>query len=759
MATHEPYFKVLREDVFAEERNRNNNCRKCGQPGHWADQCTSALQKPAEEQPSTTSNLNGGEYKLIEKPFIFLDIPTLREYLEAEMRPSGEIPFKFDADRAIDDWIFLCFFVGNDFLPHLPSLEIREGAIDILIDIYKQNAARLGGYICKDGVVNLARVAVIMTELGKVEETIFRKRREKEERRMENAKRRKQQSEMDREANEEYRRLQMALHHAQQEKRNEQPAVEVAEPAALATGEDNSEIVRLRAQLREQNIAAAKALKESLQAPPQAPVKRPLSAEDDEPADNVRLWEPGAKDRYYEAKFHVDMSTDGPVLVQDLAQAYVEGLCWVMAYYYQGCPSWKWFFPHHYAPFASDLTSIGDLHVRFELGEPFRPFDQLMGVFPAASSTHIPEPFRPLMTEPDSEVIDFYPETFHIDMNGKKAAWQGVALLPFIDEERLLRALEKVYPSLTPEQVRLNSRGDPKLFAHVDSAPRMPEGLEQEPSLVLSLDPSECANIGGSVKLDLGLCSLGSPYASPLTSIERIQGVSENRVRCFHFQLPYHERRSLHFRASLLPSVQLPVRRLTEEDRYLVQSGAASRSFSSRLVLNGRGGGGSFRPHHSMHQEYNQAQERQHQYSRGSDQPRRNDYQQDIRHEQRNNQRDRSPRGHPRDQSPREYSARDHSARDQVYPPPMPPPQHMPYPPPRPHDGPNAFAALAPRRPEDLYPPPAQVYPQGVPHGMPFPPPPPPGASAFHRPQPSQQHQQKRPGSGNMDDLYGIRRR
>lgn len=49
-------------------------------------------------------------------------------------------------------------------------------------------------------------------------------------------------------------------------------------------------------------------------------------------------------------------------------------------------------------------------------------------------------------------IIDFYPEDFKIDLNGKKFAWQGVALLPFVDEKRLIKAVQPYYSLLTVEE-------------------------------------------------------------------------------------------------------------------------------------------------------------------------------------------------------------------------------------------------------------------------------------------------------------------
>lgn len=129
-------------------------------------------------------------------PFQWLHIHVLREYLEKEFAPPasgvdfGCVAGGWSLERLIDDFIFLCFFVGNDFLPHLPSLDIRSGAIDTLCDLYKSLLPKMGGWICDGGTVHLERVLTFCTELGGYEDELLLRTRAGDERQKDKAKRR-----------------------------------------------------------------------------------------------------------------------------------------------------------------------------------------------------------------------------------------------------------------------------------------------------------------------------------------------------------------------------------------------------------------------------------------------------------------------------------------------------------------------------------------------------------------------------------------
>jgi 5'-3' exoribonuclease 2 len=69
--------------------------------------------------------------------FQFIKIKAVREFIHINyVNCTFNLSFKYDLERVIDDFIFLCFFVGNDFLPHIPCLSIRDGGIDVLMRVY-----------------------------------------------------------------------------------------------------------------------------------------------------------------------------------------------------------------------------------------------------------------------------------------------------------------------------------------------------------------------------------------------------------------------------------------------------------------------------------------------------------------------------------------------------------------------------------------------------------------------------------------------
>ncbi|KAK6017066.1 hypothetical protein OSTOST_17445, partial [Ostertagia ostertagi] len=423
LATHEANFNIIRQGSLH---------LWWAKYGHELKECLKMRKKGPEHADPISK----------EKNFIFLRIPVLREYLEREMAMEN-LPFKYDFERVIDDWVFLCFFVGNDFLPHLPSLEIREGAIDRLIKLYKDMVYTMKGYLTKDGNVYMDRVERIMLGLGEVEDEIFKRRQQDEER---------------------FKAIQKAKKARLSGGRPQAPsyvprAGSLIAPLAKATplsGETTRVLAandRKEAMQFAEKEEAARRMKLMLkeegtnsknnQDSRKRPAEAPLDLSDEEPKDDIRLFEAGWKDRYYRAKF--DVGADDVEFRRKVAWAYVEGLCWVLKYYYQGCVSWDWYFPYHYAPFASDFDTVSQFKPDFSRPtKPFKPLEQLMSVFPAASKQHLPLHWQKLMTDEDSPIIDLYPIDFRIDLNGKKFAWQGVALLPFVDEVRLLRTLETV---------------------------------------------------------------------------------------------------------------------------------------------------------------------------------------------------------------------------------------------------------------------------------------------------------------------------
>ncbi|KAK2999553.1 hypothetical protein RJ639_024250, partial [Escallonia herrerae] len=131
LGTHEIHFSILRE-----VRTPHNNSPKSN--SELALECTF-------EKTVTSSLKSRGWPKRVG---MFLLVWILREYLELDLTITNPPDnFEPDLERTIDDFIFICFFAGNDFLPHIPTLEIHEGAIDLLMHVYKGKFKDLGGYM------------------------------------------------------------------------------------------------------------------------------------------------------------------------------------------------------------------------------------------------------------------------------------------------------------------------------------------------------------------------------------------------------------------------------------------------------------------------------------------------------------------------------------------------------------------------------------------------------------------------------------
>ncbi|PRQ32548.1 putative 5'-3' exoribonuclease [Rosa chinensis] len=303
--------------------------------------------------------------------------------------------FKFDLEGIIDDFIFICFFTGNDFLPHMPTLEIHEGAIDLLMTVYKKEFKNIGGY--------LIDMIQIYENVNSIRRLCY---------------------------NNDW----------------------IEEDIDAGSSNFNFEAIEGSAVVSVDNVSSSKIVentkefKQKLKASIRR--KSDLFRNGDFGTDKVRLGATGFKERYYKCKFSAESPGEIENKRKEVVKSYTEGLLWVLLYYFSGPPSWKWFYPFHYGPFASDMKGLAQVKPQFQKGSPFKPIDTLMAVLPPRSAHALPKDYRTLMMEECSTIIDFYPSDFEIDMDGKRFKWQGICKLPFIAESRLLHETRKLEKEL-----------------------------------------------------------------------------------------------------------------------------------------------------------------------------------------------------------------------------------------------------------------------------------------------------------------------
>lgn len=432
--------------------------------------------------------------------FYLMHLCIVREYLELEfqeLKGDGVLAFPYDMERIIDDFILMAFFVGNDFLPNLPNLHINEGALALMFKKYKEVLPKLGGYINEFGTINLERLGMLLDELSGVEYRFFEA--EYQDEKWIRSKKLESNGDMEPKAGKPVTSITPAQKAilkkvktyimASSDSETRQPLD--LDPSLPARDRKFVQQLALDLHLSWKTV-------EDADGDRFIRVEYPEKAEDDEDSDdeegqlalmrvlkrydNARVEDITAegaqeamqkkydqkfvqwKDKYYKDKFEWGLENEDGL--RELTENYVQGLQWVLFYYYRGVASWSWFYKYHYSPMISDVKKGLGANMDFTLGQPFHPYQQLMGVLPDRSKKIVPTAYHDLMTSPDSPIIDFYPRDFELDMNGKKMEWEAVVKIPFIDEKRLLSAMATRDHLLTEDEKRRNSFGVSLKFTH-----------------------------------------------------------------------------------------------------------------------------------------------------------------------------------------------------------------------------------------------------------------------------------------------------
>lgn len=422
LATHEPHFCLLREEViFGRRRLRQE----------------ALAQRKSKQERSN-------DY-VLQTNFNLLHLNVLRDYIALDLETSNiYADSPYDIERTIDDFCFLTFFVGNDFLPHMPSLDIGDDAFDIMFHAYrkhrrtwwKNTAAGTKGdpYLTNGGkIVSGQRLELFLGDLGKHEDPFLWKAKSQQADiynliRKDDKKYGRNRRSTFLPSDEQLMTIEQKKLELYQQMLKSTSTTAESLGSAVTTGIEQMQA--LSPSSSTSSAADSVKVPAMLQNPPKMAIEGSNSETSEEEEDdflkylsglvmvsisphksggsiargvsstsgrrsrlsgrklrassvgnenfspikndingNKKNFDRKGKDQSMPSmeegdlkrRYYFDKFGFSPLDVeqhQKLRRAYIEGLVWCLEYYYRGCVSWDWYYPYHYGPMFSDLVDL-----------------------------------------------------------------------------------------------------------------------------------------------------------------------------------------------------------------------------------------------------------------------------------------------------------------------------------------------------------------------------------------------------------------
>ena len=317
--------------------------------------------------------------------------------------------FDVSSKNFINDFIFLCYLLGNDFLPHIPSIDIKKSGLDFLLDCYTDTYIKTElnlVYLAKNKKIKINYI--ILSEIIKICSL-----------------------------KENYYFSKILPEYLEMQKKKKCPH---DDPYTKEVWE----LENLK------NIPITDHIQLGIGKPDEW---------------KLRYYKHYFKNLSNYELTDVNNMKDKEIkkLVNDLCHNYFEGLEWVTKYYFEGCPSWLWQYRFTHSPFISDLyfyLKDNFVEVKFNKDAPLQPCVQLLSVLPPNCSKELPKKYQKLVTDADSPIIDMFPDPSSIDTDYiyKDQLWQCVPMIPYLDVDRIKEACSKY--KLSKDESVLNKISD-----------------------------------------------------------------------------------------------------------------------------------------------------------------------------------------------------------------------------------------------------------------------------------------------------------